>query len=86
VEEIRSIIDDPSNGMTLESNAHFGFDDFRWSLRAVEGVSNYYEIIIPPSAWNPTNLSGPEHIQDHLSCGGTRTPPTAQGRDYFRGF
>jgi len=37
VEEIRSIIDDPSNGMTLESNAHFGLDDFRWSLRAVEG-------------------------------------------------
>ncbi|KAF9512270.1 hypothetical protein BS47DRAFT_1363277 [Hydnum rufescens UP504] len=37
VENIASIIDDPSNGMTLEYNAHFGFDEFGWSLRAVEG-------------------------------------------------
>ncbi|KAF9512275.1 hypothetical protein BS47DRAFT_1465878 [Hydnum rufescens UP504] len=45
VEEIGSIIDDPSNGMTLQYDAHVGFDDFRWSLRAVEGAPNTYRII-----------------------------------------
>ncbi|KAF9512265.1 hypothetical protein BS47DRAFT_1394394 [Hydnum rufescens UP504] len=45
VESIASIIDDPSNGMTLEYNAHVGFDDFGWSLRAVEGTPNTYKIV-----------------------------------------
>ncbi|KAF9512267.1 hypothetical protein BS47DRAFT_1394396 [Hydnum rufescens UP504] len=42
VEEIGSIIDDPSNGMTVEYNARVGFDDFGWSLRA---APNTYRIV-----------------------------------------
>jgi len=41
IEDIAKVIDDPSNGMTLESNAHVGFDDYAWSLREVQDVSGY---------------------------------------------
>jgi hypothetical protein len=33
VEDIAKVIDHPENGMTLELNAHLGFDKFAWSLK-----------------------------------------------------
>jgi hypothetical protein len=33
IEEIANVIENPSNGFALESNAHNGFDNFTWSLK-----------------------------------------------------
>jgi hypothetical protein len=41
IEDIAKIIDDPSNGMTLEPNVHVGFDDYDWSLKDVKDVSSH---------------------------------------------
>ncbi|KAF9507273.1 hypothetical protein BS47DRAFT_1321384 [Hydnum rufescens UP504] len=46
IEDIASIIDDPSNGMTLRGDAHKGFDNFAWSLRKVDNIPNTYNIIV----------------------------------------
>ncbi|KXN86444.1 hypothetical protein AN958_10100 [Leucoagaricus sp. SymC.cos] len=34
--ELQNAIDDPSNGMTIESNAHYAFDSFDWCLKKTE--------------------------------------------------
>jgi len=36
LEDLHSHIDDPSNGMMLEFNAHNGFDRFYWCLKKTE--------------------------------------------------
>jgi hypothetical protein len=36
IEDIVDVIDDPTNGLALEANAHNGFDRFRWSLKETE--------------------------------------------------
>ena len=36
LQDLANIIDDPSNGMSLETNAHAGFDEFRWSLQETD--------------------------------------------------
>jgi hypothetical protein len=36
IEDIASIIDDVSNGTTLQSDVHIVFDNFKWSLRETE--------------------------------------------------
>jgi hypothetical protein len=41
IKDIAEIVDDPSNGMMLQSDAHPGFDDFAWSLKEVEDVSGH---------------------------------------------
>ncbi|KAF8867689.1 hypothetical protein CPB84DRAFT_1811096 [Gymnopilus junonius] len=36
LEELHNELDDPSNGVTLELNAHKAFDQFKWCLKATE--------------------------------------------------
>ncbi|KIM73428.1 hypothetical protein PILCRDRAFT_15225 [Piloderma croceum F 1598] len=45
IEDIANIIDDPSNGLALEANAHNGFDRFRWSLKQTENPNEYTTVI-----------------------------------------
>ncbi len=36
LQDLANIIDDPSNGMSLQLDAHAGFDEFRWSLQETD--------------------------------------------------
>ena len=36
IEDIEQVIDAPSNGIALQSDAHKGFDKFKWSLKETE--------------------------------------------------
>ena len=36
IEHIDELVDDPSNGMLLEANAHTGFDKGRWYLQKTD--------------------------------------------------
>ena len=36
IQDINSVIDDVSNGIALERNAHTGFSEFSWSLQETE--------------------------------------------------
>ena len=52
IEEIISLIDYPSNGFTLECNAHVGFDLFAWSFVEVPDVSCCRWCVQPSLNWN----------------------------------
>ena len=43
-EDLQNNLDDPSNGMSLESNAHKSFDMFYWCLKAT-GVSMAFDCL-----------------------------------------
>ncbi|KDR73280.1 hypothetical protein GALMADRAFT_142402 [Galerina marginata CBS 339.88] len=45
LEELSAELDNPSTGMTLESNAHDAFDTFDWCLRETD-VTHVYDLII----------------------------------------
>lgn len=45
IEDIAHIIDDPSNGIALQADAHKGFDKFRWSLKETN-IKNVYKTVI----------------------------------------
>ena len=40
IEDIAHVIDHSSNGLTLQQDAHTGFDKFRWSLKETEVISS----------------------------------------------
>ncbi|KAF9505838.1 hypothetical protein BS47DRAFT_487664 [Hydnum rufescens UP504] len=46
IEDIASVINDPSNGMTLCANARDGFDSFAWSLKMVDNVSSRSQVCL----------------------------------------
>jgi hypothetical protein len=71
IEDIASIIDDPSNGMTLEANAHRGIDDFAWSLKKVDNVSSHSQVcfITHPSSQTPNTYNIIDHRPRGLGLG-----------------
>jgi len=77
IEDIAKIIDDPSNGMTLECNAHFGFDNFAWSLKEVKNIPNTYDVIYLRRGHGLLNT--PERItftDSSARCSETSPPPS----------
>ncbi|KAF4613468.1 hypothetical protein D9613_007421 [Agrocybe pediades] len=45
LEDLRGQLDDASNGMALQHDAHYGFDNFRWCLKRTE-TEHVYELKI----------------------------------------
>jgi len=74
---IVKVIDDPSNGITLESNAHVWFDDYAWSLGEVQDVSNHQQCL--PLHLTEPKSPEPEHRRHRLSYAqGTRSRSPTQ--------
>ncbi|KAF9560114.1 hypothetical protein CPC08DRAFT_762902 [Agrocybe pediades] len=60
LEELHDQLDDPSNGMALEMNAHAAFDDFLWCLKRTETEHVYDLKTLHPHA---PLLKKPENYQ-----------------------
>jgi HNH endonuclease len=71
IEDIASIIDDPSNGMTLEANAHKVFDHFAWSLKMVDNASSSSQVcfVLHPISQTPNTYNIVVHRPRGLGLG-----------------
>ena len=64
--DFAKIIDDPSNGMALQSDAHQGFNNFAWSLKEVKDVSSSSQLWLQ-IRFILSSFSDPAHIQGGYS-------------------